>query len=60
MRDKQASILQQEIKVINMGLEKFAEDLRQVNTPVIHMDWRPPAGGDRHLIALLDKLSEEK
>jgi hypothetical protein len=23
---------------------------------VLQMDWKPPAGGDKHLISLLDKL----
>jgi len=24
--------------------------------PVISVDWRPPAGGEQHLLDLLDKL----
>ena len=49
----------QQLKVINIGLERFAEDLRKDGVPVIQMDWRPPAGGVRRLIALLDSLGEE-
>lgn len=47
------------IRVINIGLESFAEDLRNADIEVIQMDWRPPAGGDPKLIALLDRLAEE-
>ncbi len=47
------------MRVINIGLESFAEDLRNVDIPVIQMDWRPPAGGDMRLVALLDSLGEE-
>jgi FdrA protein len=53
------SPLAKPIKVINIGLESFAEDLSNANIPVIQMDWRPPAGGDPKLIALLDRLAEE-
>jgi len=53
------SLLQQPIRVINIGLESFSEDLRKAEIPVIQMDWRPPAGGDLRLVALLDSLAEE-
>ncbi len=53
------SPLQKPVRVINIGLERFAEDLRSADIPVIQMDWRPPAGGDPRLIALLDRLAEE-
>lgn len=53
------SLLQQPIRVINFGLESFSEDLRKAEIPVIQMDWRPPAGGDLRLVALLDSLAEE-
>jgi hypothetical protein len=47
-----------EVQVINIGLERFADDLRDAGVPVVQMDWRPPAGGDRRLIELLDSLKE--
>jgi len=53
------SPLQQPMRVINIGLESFAEDLRNVDVPVIQMDWRPPAGGDMRLLALLDSLDKK-
>lgn len=53
------SPLDKPIRVINIGLESFAEDLRNADIEVIQMDWRPPAGGDPKLIALLDRLAEE-
>jgi hypothetical protein len=51
--------LDKPIRVINIGLESFAEDLRNADIPVIQMDWRPPAGGDLKLIGLLDRLADE-
>ncbi|MBE0582697.1 MAG: fdrA domain protein [Desulfofustis sp.] len=53
------SPLNKPVRVINIGLEIFAEDIRGADVPVVQMDWRPPAGGDPRLIALLDRLAEE-
>ncbi len=43
-------------RVINLGLELFASQLRACAVPVIHVDWRPPAGGDTRLASLLERL----
>jgi FdrA protein len=43
-------------KVINLGLELFATQLRACDVPVVHVDWRPPAGGDKRLVSLLERL----
>lgn len=56
---RESSAIDREIQVINIGIERFADDLREVDVPVIQMDWRPPAGGDRRLIELLDSIAEE-
>ena len=44
------------LKVVNIGLEGFAEELSTEGVDVIHVDWSPPAGGDAKLAALLSKL----
>ncbi len=43
-------------RVVNVGLESFAEDLRERAVAVVHVQWSPPAGGDPRRQALLDKL----
>jgi len=43
-------------RVINLGLEQFADQLKTCNVPVVHVDWRPPAGGDVRLASLLERL----
>ena len=43
-------------KVVNIGLEGFADDLRAGDTEVVQVAWTPPAGGDPELAALLAKL----
>lgn len=45
-----------EIKVINMGLDAFGEDLKAQKVETLQMDWRPPAGGNERLSILLNKL----
>ncbi|MBM3222823.1 MAG: acyl-CoA synthetase FdrA [Candidatus Tectomicrobia bacterium] len=43
-------------RVVNLGLELFATQLAAHGTPVVHVDWRPPAGGDARLASLLARL----
>ncbi len=50
------SLFKSELKVVNIGLESFAETLKERGTEVIHVRWQPPAMGDEELLNLLDKL----
>lgn len=43
-------------RIINLGLAGFAEQLTACNVPVVHVDWRPPAGGNARLATLLERL----
>jgi FdrA protein len=43
-------------RVINLGLELFVAQLTACGVPVVHTDWRPPAGGDTRLANLLERL----
>lgn len=45
-------------RVVNLGLELFAAELARLGVPVVHVDWRPPAGGDARLAALLARLAD--
>ncbi|MBF0548046.1 MAG: fdrA domain protein [Candidatus Riflebacteria bacterium] len=44
------------IKVINVGLPSFAQDLKTQGIEVVNLDWRPPAGGNLRLLSLLDVI----
>jgi FdrA protein len=48
------------LRVINIGIEMFAEDLKAEGVEVVHLDWRPPTGGNPRLTALLARLDEEE
>ncbi len=47
---------QQHLAAINVGLESFAESLDAQGAQVVHVDWRPPAGGNEKLMALLARM----
>jgi FdrA protein len=53
---KPRSLLEAPPRVINVGLERFAEDLATQGITVQHVQWAPPAGGDAPLADLLSKL----
>ena len=44
-------------KLVNVGLESFAEELTAQGVEVVQVDWSPPARGDTRLADLLYKLS---
>ncbi len=54
-----AALFTTELRVVNLGLASFAAALRDTGTPVIDVDWRPPAGGDAELIRVLDDLDAQ-
>jgi FdrA protein len=49
-------LLEEPLKVVNIGLEGFARELKLQGVEVIQVDWAPPAGGDPKLADLLSKL----
>lgn len=49
-------LLRSSLNVINVGLERFGNDLKKQDVAVVQVEWSPPAGGDPELAALLSKL----
>jgi hypothetical protein len=49
-----------ELKVMNIGSPSFTEDFNKQAMPFVHLDWRPPAGGDQALIKALDIIERHK
>jgi len=50
------AVLHQPLAAINVGLESFTESLVAQDAPVIQVDWRPPAGGNERLMAILERM----
>ncbi len=47
---------QSPLAAINVGLESFYASLKSQGASVVQVDWRPPAGGNEKLAALLAKM----
>jgi FdrA protein len=45
-----------DLAAINLGLESFYESLKSQGAEAIHVDWRPPAGGNEALMSILAKM----
>lgn len=50
------TIFSQTLKVVNIGISTFGDDLRSQGIEVVDVDWKPPAGGDVEMSRLLEKL----
>lgn len=50
--------LRQPLAAINVGLESFYESLISQEAQAVHVDWRPPAGGNERLAGLLQKMKK--
>ena len=48
-----------ELKIVNIGLRGFAEDLQSQGRKVVQVDWRPAAGGDPKLQAILERMKKK-
>ena len=53
-------LINKELKVINIGLASFAENLKKENTPVVSINWSPPAGGNKKMLDLLERYNKIK
>jgi FdrA protein len=47
---------QSPFSAINVGLESFYDSLKAQEARVVQVEWRPPAGGNEKLMALLAKM----
>ncbi len=55
-KKEKKNLLQSDLKVINIGLEIFHDELKQQAVEVVQVEWVPPAEGDREMANLLEKL----
>ncbi len=56
MADPLNELLSRGPVAVSLGVEDFAASLKSQGAEVVQVDWAPPAGGDRDMIELLDKL----
>lgn len=55
-----SKLLQSELKVVNIGAKTFIEDLKLQERDVVHVAWKPPAGGDVSLIRAMELLEQDE
>jgi len=53
-------LLHAPLKVVNVGLAGFADDLRRRGVAVAQVDWMPPAKGDARLAAVVARLNADE
>ncbi len=51
-------LLRDGVRAINIGLDGFAEPIREHGAPVVALEWQPPAAGVRELGLLLARLED--
>jgi FdrA protein len=59
MKPVDLATLQRPLAGINVGLGSFAENLAAQGAPAVHVDWRPPAGGNEKLMAILERMKKK-
>lgn len=52
--------LKQPLAAINVGLESFYDSLLSQGAQAVHVEWRPPAGGNEKMAALLARMKSKK
>jgi hypothetical protein len=53
-------LFSQDLKVVSLGNQGFADELKSVGVEVTHLSWEPPARGQVELIAALEQLSHRE
>src|SRR5712692_8085783 len=53
------ALLSGPIRALNVGLGGFAETLAQQGVAALHLDWRPPGGGDPRVVLALAQLAAD-
>lgn len=57
---KAEELLNKKMVVLNMGLKNFKESLDTQGVKCIHLNWKPPAGGKKEIIKILDRINSSK
>jgi FdrA protein len=52
-------LLRQPLAAINVGVTSFLESLADQGADAIHVDWRPPAGGNQKMMDILARMKSK-
>lgn len=53
------SAIHERMSALNVGLESFTESLAAQSAAVVHVDWKPAAGGDEKMMSLLARMKKK-
>ncbi|MEI7987856.1 MAG: acyl-CoA synthetase FdrA [Chloroflexota bacterium] len=53
------TMLKKPLQAINVGLESFAQNMIVQGVPTVHVDWKPPAGGNEKLMSILQRMKKQ-
>ena len=53
-------MLKKPLAAINVGLESFAANLKDQSAPNLHVDWKPPAGGNEKMMSILERMKQKQ
>ncbi len=59
MSSKTETLIKEGPRVVNIGLDSFADNLASLGAPVTRLDWRPPGEGDAELARLVAELADD-
>ncbi len=59
VNEKINELFGQDLVVVNVGLKSFYDTLKGKGYKAVHVNWRPPAGGNKKLISILSKLKKK-
>ncbi|MFA6800553.1 MAG: DUF1116 domain-containing protein [Acholeplasmataceae bacterium] len=49
-------LFKEKLKIVNVGSPSFIKDYEVQNIDYVHLEWRPPAGGNLKLLSLLNRI----
>jgi FdrA protein len=58
MKPVDLQALKKPLAGINVGLESFADSLRDQGAQVVHVDWKPVAGSSERLVSILERMRQ--
>ena len=58
MENKVNKLFSSQLAIANVGVDIFAKAFRAQDTPCVHVEWKPPAGGNKKMADLLSKLKD--
>jgi FdrA protein len=59
IKEVNLEMMKQPLAGLNVGLESFAESIKDQDAAAVHVDWRPPAGGNEKLMGILERMKSK-